>query len=164
MRKIDVLMVNLTECINKTHNMRASIVSWFSNRGSWMVLHNGISLFCLPSVHSDTSNTMYSSTGFPLIALSFPASNNEGNCKQNTSIITNTVSHDHSKKSSIRNTQNNNAYTYIILHSICHKHIENILLVWTPSRVCHQVRNVIGDRGLQVVGDTCKKLRRHRME
>jgi coronatine-insensitive protein 1 len=26
------------------------------------------------------------------------------------------------------------------------------------------VRNVIGDRGLQVVGDTCKKLRRLRIE
>lgn len=39
-----------------------------------------------------------------------------------------------------------------------------ILSIFTDSIFCQQVRNVIGDRGLEVVGDTCKKLRRLRIE
>lgn len=58
-------MVNFTECINKTHNRCVSVVSWFNNRGSLMVLHGGISFFCLPSAHSGTSNTMYSALVSP---------------------------------------------------------------------------------------------------
>ncbi|KAM0884497.1 hypothetical protein ACQ4PT_030934 [Festuca glaucescens] len=49
-------------------------------------------------------------------------------------------------------------YTFLTTEDHCQ------LISKCPNLFVLEVRNVIGDRGLQVVGDTCKKLRRLRIE
>ncbi|TVU36461.1 hypothetical protein EJB05_18396 [Eragrostis curvula] len=49
-------------------------------------------------------------------------------------------------------------YTFLTTEDHCQ------LIAKCPNLVVLEVRNVIGDRGLEVVGDTCKKLRRLRIE
>ncbi|KAM3333792.1 hypothetical protein ACQJBY_028719 [Aegilops geniculata] len=51
-----------------------------------------------------------------------------------------------------------NEYTFLTTEDHCQ------LISKCPNLFVLEVRNVIGDRGLEVVGDTCKKLRRLRIE